>query len=192
MDPLNIIVGFNIIATFGANLSGAKLGLKSSLIAVKEKPKTYLQKLPMILSAMTLLAMILAVFQVGTIDYKSEFENIRVYGLAVYIIFAWFQIWAYKTLGNNYSQQIIIFKDHKLVTNGPFKFIRHPQYVSQILLDIGGGIATLSYIVIALTLIEIPFIIMRASIEEQLLNKNFKENFPDYKKRSGFMVPFIG
>jgi protein-S-isoprenylcysteine O-methyltransferase Ste14 len=191
MDPINIIVGFNILATFGANLSGAKLGLKSSLIAVKEKPKTYLQKLPMILSAITLMALILGVFQVGTMEYKSEFENIRVYGLAIYIIFAWFQIWAYKTLGNNYSQDIIIYKEHKLVTNGAFRFIRHPQYVSQILLDLGGGIATLSYIVVALTLIEIPFIIMRASLEEKLLEKNFKENFSDYKKRSGFMVPFI-
>ena len=192
MDPLNIIAGFNILATFGANISGAKLGLKSSLIAVKEKPKTYLQTLPMILSSMTLLALILGVFQVGTLEYENQYENTRIYGLVVYILFSWIQIWAYKTLGSNYSQEILIFKEHKLVTGGPFKFVRHPQYVSQILLDLGGGIATLSYIVIILALIEIPFIIIRASFEEKLLSKNFKESFSDYKKRSGFMVPFIG
>jgi protein-S-isoprenylcysteine O-methyltransferase Ste14 len=191
MDPINIITGFNILATFGANFSGARLGLKSSLIVAKEKPKTYLQTLPMILSAMTLLALILGVFQVGTLDYNG-FENTRIYGLIVYILFSWIQIWAYKTLGDNYSQEIIIFSKHKLVTNGPFRFIRHPQYISQILLDIGGGIATLSYIVIIITLAEIPFIIMRASLEEKLLHKNFKESFSDYKKRSGFMIPFIG
>jgi len=192
MDPVNIIVGINILATFGANLSGAKLGLKSSLIVAKEKPKTYLQKLPLILSAMTLLGLILGIFQIGTMEYKNEFENTRVYGLAVYILFSWFQIWAYKTLGNNYSQEILIFKEHRLITNGPFRFIRHPQYVSQIFMDFGGGIATLSYLVIILALIEIPFVIMRASIEEKLLAKNFKESFSDYKKRSGFMIPFIG
>ena len=191
MDPINIITGFNILATFGANFSGARLGLKSSLIVAKEKPKTYLQTLPMILSAMTLLALILGVFQVGTLDYNG-FENTRIYGVIVYILFSWIQIWAYKTLGDNYSQEIIIFSKHKLVTNGPFRFIRHPQYISQILLDIGGGIATLSYIVIILALAEIPFIIMRALLEEKLLHKNFKESFSDYKKRSGFMIPFIG
>ena len=192
MDPINIIVGFNILATFGANLSGAKLGLKSSLIVAKEKPKTYLQKLPLILSAMTLLGLILGIFQIGTMEYKNEFENTRIYGLIVYILFSWIQIWAYKTLGDNYSQEIIIFKEHKLITKGPFRFIRHPQYISQIFMDLGGGIATLSYVVIILTLIEIPFVIMRALLEEKLLNKNFKESFSDYKKRSGFMIPFIG
>jgi protein-S-isoprenylcysteine O-methyltransferase Ste14 len=59
-------------------------------------------------------------------------------------------------------------------------------------MDFGGGIATLSYLVIILTLIEIPFVILRASLEEKLLSKNFKEGFTEYKSKSGFMIPFIG
>jgi protein-S-isoprenylcysteine O-methyltransferase Ste14 len=192
MDPLNIIVGFNILATFGANLSGAKLGLKTTLTVAKEKPKTYLQKFPLILSAITLLGLILGIFQIGTLEYKSEFENFRLAGVAVYILFSWFQVWAYKTLGNNYAQEILIHKDHKLITKGPFRIIRHPQYISQILMDLGGGIATLSFLVVIIALAEIPFLIMRAALEEKLLSKNFKEVFSEYKKKSGFMIPFIG
>ena len=45
MDPINIIVGLNIIASFGANLTGAKKGLKSTVTPVKERPKTYLPAL---------------------------------------------------------------------------------------------------------------------------------------------------
>jgi protein-S-isoprenylcysteine O-methyltransferase Ste14 len=78
------------------------------------------------------------------------------------------------------------------VTSGPFKIIRHPQYLAQILMDIGGGVATLSYIVIIIGLIEIPFLIMRASLEEKLLSKHFKEKFSDYKSKTGFMFPFLG
>ena len=63
MDPINIIIGLNIIASFGANVAGAKKGFKSSVIAVKERPVTYLQKLPLILSTITLVALILGVFQ---------------------------------------------------------------------------------------------------------------------------------
>jgi len=110
----------------------------------------------------------------------------------VYIAFSWFQIWAYKILGESYSQDILILKDHKLVTSGPFKLIRHPQYLSQILMDIGGGIATLSYIVIIIALIEVPFLIMRALLEEKILEKHFKENFSEYKSKSSFMLPFLG
>ena len=43
MDPINIIVALNILATFGVNVSSAKKGFRSSITAYKEKPKTYLQ-----------------------------------------------------------------------------------------------------------------------------------------------------
>ena len=192
MDPINIFVGLNLIATFGANISGAKRGLKEKVTVHKEKPKTYLQKYPLILSALSLVAIILGVFQIGTLEYKPKFENTRLLGLAFYVAFSWLQIWAYKTLGENYSQDVLILKNHELVTSGPFKLIRHPQYLSQILMDIGGGIATLSYVVFIIALIEIPFLIMRARLEEKILAKHFKENFSEYKSKSSFMLPFLG
>ncbi len=191
MDPINIIVGLNIIASFGANVAGAKKGLKTSVTAVKERPVTYLQKLPLILSTITLIALILAVFKVGTLEYTDEYFSLRISGLIIYLVFSWIQISAYKSLGENYSQEIVILKNHSLVTKGAFRFIRHPQYISQILLDIGGGLATLSFIVLPVALIQIPFIIMRAYREEKLLEKYFKDDFKDYKKKSGFMIPFI-
>ena len=86
----------------------------------------------------------------------------------------------------------MIKKKHELVTKGPFKLIRHPQYLCQILLDIGAAAATLGYIVGGLALIEIPVYIIRASMEDKLLAKHFAEKFSEYKKKSGFMIPFIG
>jgi protein-S-isoprenylcysteine O-methyltransferase Ste14 len=192
MDPINILVGLNIIATFAANLTGAKKGLKSTISDAKERPKTYLQKFPLILAAVTLLAMIIGVFQIGTLEYKEEYKSLRIAGLLIYLIFSWVQIWAYKTLGESYSQEIVMFKNHQLITKGPFKYIRHPQYLSQILMDIGGGLALLSYIALPLAVFEIPFVMMRAFIEERMLERNFKEAFIRYKNKSGFMIPFIG
>jgi protein-S-isoprenylcysteine O-methyltransferase Ste14 len=62
----------------------------------------------------------------------------------------------------------------------------------QILLDLGAAAATLGYVVCLLALIEIPIYIMRASVEDKLLAKHFAERFSEYKKKSGFMFPFIG
>jgi protein-S-isoprenylcysteine O-methyltransferase Ste14 len=191
MDPINIIAGLNLVATFGANLTGAKKGLKSTIGASREKPKTYLQKFPLILATLTLIALILAIFQIFTLPYTNTNMILRLIGLIIYLIFSWIQIWSYRTLGESYSQEIVILKNHKLVTSGPFKFIRHPQYVSQILMDLGAGVATLSYIIIPLAIIQIPFVIMRANLEEKLLSKHIKE-FAEYKSKSGFMIPFIG
>ena len=192
MDPINIIILLNVIATFGANVSGAKKGLKSKVAAIKDKPKTFLQKFPPILSAVTLIVLILGVFQIGTLEYMKEHNAIRLIGLPVYLIFSWIQVWSFKSLGDNYSQDIIIKKDHQLVTTGPFRYIRHPQYFSQILINISGTAATVSYVLGILTLVEIPIYIMRALLEDKMLAKHFAEQFSAYKKKSGFMIPFIG
>ncbi|NNG25934.1 MAG: isoprenylcysteine carboxylmethyltransferase family protein [Ignavibacteriaceae bacterium] len=192
MDPLNIIILLNILATFGANVTGAKKGFKSKVMAVKEKPQTFLQKFPPIISTLSLIALIVGVFQVGTLEYLEEYNIIRYIGAAFYLVFSWIQVWAFKTLGENYSQDIMIKKDHKFVTGGPFKFIRHPQYLCQLIVDLGGAVATLSYVVGGLAIIEIPIYILRASIEDKLLAKHFKEEFSAHKKKSGFMLPFIG
>lgn len=192
MDPINIIAGLNLIATFGANISGTKKGLKSSITAAKEKPESFLQKIPLAISVLALIFFILSIFQVGTFSYKPGYQNLRYAGLIAYLIFSWIQVWAFKTMGENYSQEVLIYRHHKLVTKGPFKFIRHPQYISQILLDLGAGAATLSFLVIPLAMIEIPLLVMRASLEERLLEKHFKEEFLKYKSKSGCMLPFIG
>ena len=194
MDPVNIIILLNVIATFGANVTGAKRGLKSTVSEIKEKPKTFLQKFPPVLSMLSLVALILAVFGIGTLDYESfeDYNFIRYAGLLVYLMFSWIQVWSFKSLGDNYSQDIMIKKNHELITKGPFTIIRHPQYLCQILLDLGATAATLGYIVGFLAIIEIPIYIMRASVEDKLLNKHFAEKFSDYKKKSGFMIPFIG
>ncbi|MDP2365974.1 MAG: isoprenylcysteine carboxylmethyltransferase family protein [Ignavibacteria bacterium] len=192
MDPINIIIGLNLIATFGANIGAAKKGVKDKVGVFKDKPKTYLQTLPLVLSTITLVVLIISLFQVGTLEYKAENQTIRIIGLGFYLIFSWVQIWATKVLGDNFSQDIAIKKDHQLVISGPFKIIRHPQYLSQFLMDLGGAVATLSFILAPLAFIQIPFLFMRAALEDKLLEKHFGENFRNYKKKSGMIFPFIG
>lgn len=192
MDPINVIIALNIIATFGANIGAAKKGIRDKVGVFKDKPKTYLQTLPVILSTLTLVVLIVSLFQVGTLEYSNENQTIRIIGLLVYLVFSWIQIWVTKVLGDNYTQDIAIKKEHQLVTSGPFKFIRHPQYLSQMLIDIGGAIATLSFILAPIVIIEIPFLFMRAAFEDRLLEKHFGENFRSYKKKTGQIFPFIG
>lgn len=192
MDPINIVIGLNIIATFGANYSGAKKGFKSKVGAFKDKPKTYLQWLPLTFSTLTLLLLIISVFQLGTIEYTEEYQMIRYIGLAFYLLFSWMQVWAFKVLGENYSQEILIIKNHQLITKGPFKLIRHPQYLSQILMDLGAAAATLSFILLPVALIQIPFLFMRAALEDNLLQKHFGEDWKSYKQKTGSILPFIG
>ncbi len=192
MDPINIIVGLNVVATFGAHYSGTKRDFRSKVGAAKEKPKSYLQSWPVYLSTLTLIGIILGIFQTGTLEYLPSYQPVRIIGLFFFLIFSWIQVLCVKTLAESYSQEVLIHKDHILVTGGIFRFVRHPQYLSQMLMDLGAAAALLSYVVLPIALIEIPFLVMRAVMEEKLLEKHFKDDYKEYKKKSGFFIPFIG
>ena len=195
MDPINLLTAINLFVTMSANFSGARKGFKTSITKVIERPKTFLQKFPPNLAALILVLIILGVFNVGTLTelYKTKLNSYRIAGLIIFIVFSWIQIWSYKLLGSSYSQDIIIQKNHKIITAGIYKFIRHPQYLSQILSDLGAAIALMSYIALPFIIVlEIPLFIMRAMLEDKLLKKHFGEEYLSYKNKSGFMIPFIG
>lgn len=191
MDPINILVLINIIALFGANIGGAKKGLKTQVMAFKVKPNTWLQKVPFI-SAFILLLQIISLFSIGTLAYTPELLTTRMAALIVYLLFSWLQILAYKSLGEFYAQDMLIMKNHKLVTTGIYKVVRHPQYMAQIIVDIAVGVALLSYLVIPIALLQIPVIIMRTLHEDAMLESYFGESFQEYKKKSGLLIPFVG
>lgn len=195
MDPVNLIAAIILFLSMTANWGGARKGLKTSITRVLVKPDTFLQKIPPNVSAVVLILIILGIFNVGTlnIEKNGSIQTARFVGLGFFALFSWLQVYSYKSLGSSYAPDIVILKDHKLYTNGIYKVIRHPQYLSQILSDLGAGVALLSYLALPLILIlEIPLLIMRASAEEKMLAGYFKEKFSEYKKRSGFIIPFIG
>ncbi len=192
MDPLNIIIGINVLAQFGAHYTGAKQGLRAAMAEVKDKPKGFLQKYPPYLAALILLLVILGLFKIGVFDYSEGNRTLRITGLIVYLSFSWLQILCYKSMGDFYSQDVVVFKKHKLVTGGMYKFIRHPHYLSQILADTGAVLAVLSYLAMPFVLIQVPVLVMRAALEEKYLKKHFKDEFDAYKSKTGGFIPFIG
>jgi len=195
MDPINLLIIVNLIASISANWSGAKKGLKTSVTKVIERPHSYLQKLPPNISALILILIILGIFDIGNLSIKNDekYQMIRISGLIVFIIFSWLQVSAFKSLGNYYTQDIVILKEHKLIKSGLYKFIRHPQYLCQIFSDLGAGIALFNYLIVPIVvLVELPLFVLRARYEEKLLEKYFKDEFINYKKHSGFFIPFIG
>ncbi len=195
MDPINILVAINLFVSMSANISGAKKGMKSKLSNVVKKPKTYLQKVPPNIYAIVLLLTIAAIFNFGVFseETKNQYMSLRIIGVVIFIAFSWLQVVTYKSLGEYYSQDIIIFKGHQLRTTGYYKIVRHPQYLSQILSDLGVGLALMGYIIIPLVLlVEVPLFILRAKLEDDILAAHFKEKFDVYKKNTGFLIPFIG
>ena len=194
-NAINILVGIVLIVTLGANFSAARKGFKQTVTKYVFKPKTFLQQVPPNVSAFILILEILGVFHIGTLDTSGseQYFYYRVGGLVLFALFSFVQIQAHKQLGKNYSQEIAIVKEHQLVKKGLYRFIRHPQYIGQVLSDLGAGIALAGFIILPLVIfVELPLFLMRARREDKMLENHFGDEWLDYKKKSGFILPFIG
>lgn len=77
-----------------------------------------------------------------------------------------------------------------LITKGPYRFCRHPLYLSFIIMFLGIDLMFRSVMGIVFTLIlSIPSVIYRAKIEDELLRNKFGEEWENYADKVGFLFP---
>lgn len=99
-------------------------------------------------------------------------------------------IWASINLGRSISPFPTPKEKGVLITNGIFKFIRHPIYSGFLVFLIGLSISTGSLSRIVITLLAMIFFSIKASYEEQRLMKKYPE-YIQYKERTGKFIPKI-
>ena len=125
----------------------------------------------------------------GTYSYHNTILNIIFIG--IYIISIATNLLGRYYLGDNWGNNVVIYTDHTLVTNGVYKIVRHPLYASIIWAIYAIGVLRSNYCVFILnTIIFIPFMYYRAKQEEKELLKVFKE-YKDYQENTGMFFPNI-
>ena len=83
-------------------------------------------------------------------------------------------------------------ENHRLVQKGPFAIIRHPLYVSYILISAGLSLALLSYWLLIPTFFIVLGIYPTAKAEEKVLIEQFGDEYIKYKQRVGMFFPKFG
>ncbi len=78
----------------------------------------------------------------------------------------------------------------KLITNGPYAFVRHPMYGGLILAMLGSAIGQSVFWLLPL-IVYGPAFILRARREDDLLIEQFSERYRDYMGRTKMFVPFV-
>jgi protein-S-isoprenylcysteine O-methyltransferase Ste14 len=92
-------------------------------------------------------------------------------------------------LKGNWANHIKIYKNHSIVTNGVYSYVRHPLYSSIIFMLYGGSLIYFNWFsAVLVTFIFIPAMIYRARQEEQLLIKEFPV-YEEYKRQVGLFFP---
>ena len=101
-----------------------------------------------------------------------------------------FAIWARVHLGKNWSGRPTMKVDHELVTSGPYRFVRHPIYTGMIVALFGSGLVGGPSWFLIFILASIVFL-ARIPVEERFMMELFPAQYPEYKKRTKALIPFV-
>lgn len=113
-------------------------------------------------------------------------------GLILMIIGLLLRVWSMLTLGNYYSRTLRVVDNQKIIDKGPYSVIRHPGYLSSILIWVGTGLAIENWILITIfTCLFFIIYIYRISAEEKMLVVEFGEQYINYKKKTWRLIPFL-
>ncbi len=100
-----------------------------------------------------------------------------------------FAIWARMHLGRNWSPAPALKENHELVTSGPYAYVRHPIYTGILAAMLGTGFVNVSWL--AVFVVAGATFLWRVKREEVLMMQKFPDTYPEYKKRTRALIPFI-
>jgi protein-S-isoprenylcysteine O-methyltransferase Ste14 len=127
-------------------------------------------------------------FRVGQITLSI----VTWFGILIMLLGLGLRIWSMHVLGEYYTRTLRVTERQAIVTQGPYRKIRHPGYLGVICLWIGFGLAVgnwIATIVMAILLFGVYGYRIRS--EEAMLIDRFGEDYRAYRKRTWSLVPFV-
>jgi protein-S-isoprenylcysteine O-methyltransferase Ste14 len=113
-------------------------------------------------------------------------------GLIIILLGLALRIWTRLTIGRMYSGYLRVKVGHLLVTDGPYRFVRHPGYTGFVLMALGLCIGYASLIgLIAIPALLLPGLAYRMKVEERLLAEQFGEEYRTYALKTRKLIPFV-
>ena len=117
---------------------------------------------------------------------------LRWFGVVVAITAAFLLFWMFRSLGMNITDTVVTRRDHTLITDGPYRWIRHPLYTFGSLFFISLSLVTGIWLIPLLAIPTFAILIQRTSIEERALQERFGDEYLRYSERTGRFFPRFG
>ncbi|MDX1377371.1 MAG: isoprenylcysteine carboxylmethyltransferase family protein [Anaerolineales bacterium] len=100
--------------------------------------------------------------------------------------------WAQVTLANSWSDTPRMMRGQTLITGGPYKYIRHPIYTAFILILGSPVLISANWLIglcwLGMTTLEV---VSRIGFEESLMLEFFGNQYREYMKNTGRLLPKI-
>ncbi|BCU66780.1 isoprenylcysteine carboxyl methyltransferase [Sulfolobales archaeon HS-7] len=179
-----VVFGTDLIVTYGIRLMRRKAGVK------KVEYSTFF------LFIGTLFLIIFLSYLFGYYSYFTGVGELPLeflyVGIFLMIVGEAFRMWGILTLGKYFSPVVTVYSDHRVITQGPYKLVRHPAYGGTIILLLGVTLSLRSIISLLSILIVVALYNYRANLEESLLTENLGEEYVNYKiKVRKKFIPYL-
>lgn len=99
--------------------------------------------------------------------------------------------WTLSSLGKNLTDTVVTRTEATLVTHGPYRWVRHPFYVTAALLMGSVTVLAANWLIGASSVLVLLLLAVRTPREEQMLVERFGQQYLDYRKKTGRFVPRI-
>lgn len=116
---------------------------------------------------------------------------VRWFGAGVGLLSALLMHWTLSSLGKNLTDTVVTRKEATLVTHGPYRWVRHPFYVTAALLMLGVTLLTANGLIGSTSLVILILLAVRTPKEEAMLVARFGQPYRDYQTRTGGFFPRI-
>jgi protein-S-isoprenylcysteine O-methyltransferase Ste14 len=100
--------------------------------------------------------------------------------------------WVFRSIGRNISETVLTKSDHELVTEGPYRWIRHPLYALALLLLFSLSLVAENWFLFTYSVVGLViFRYLVIPAEEERLIVTFGEEYKAYQQRTGALIPKI-
>ncbi|HNX96947.1 MAG TPA: isoprenylcysteine carboxylmethyltransferase family protein [Candidatus Aminicenantes bacterium] len=99
--------------------------------------------------------------------------------------------WSVAALGRHFSVDVTVQKDHRLVTSGPYRLIRHPRYLGILVFFAGIALVFRSWAGLGIALLTLAILLWRIRDEEALLAERFGAEWAAYRARTRALLPWV-
>ena len=123
-------------------------------------------------------------WSVSWVPDEVRLEGFILMGMGLALIF-----WSQVSLGRNWVGGVGLHDGHKLVTSGPYAYVRHPLYSGFCLGALGIALASASPLAASGAALMAMSMLVRIWGEEELLKQHFKQDFLEYRERTGWLWP---
>ncbi|MBI5952800.1 MAG: isoprenylcysteine carboxylmethyltransferase family protein [Chloroflexi bacterium] len=97
--------------------------------------------------------------------------------------------WLFSSIGSSITPVSATRKEHKLVTSGIYRWVRHPLYTVGAFLFVSFGLMADNWFIILLGALAFTVMAIRTPKEEANLIEKFGDEYREYMKRTGRFLP---